>query len=376
MWRWVSLIVAIVGISAAIPLVVNTLPAETDRRGPKHPAPEIPTGPIGKLLIDGAPNHDFGKTSVLTSGKHPFKLKNVGEGDLKIKPGSTSCQCTVVEFDPTQQGKNVKGEIVLKPGESTEINVGWTPKNAGKFQQRVTITTSDPVQPEVTFTITGNAYPPLVTMPEEPVYELPAIDNEKPMTMYLAVSSFDEPSFKITEIRSTAPALLTASHSPLSEKELNELKWKTGYKVEIVLHPSSELGSFSDMLTIKTDHSGQNELQVPVRGRRTGAISAIPEVVRFNADQQNGGHNESLLLVRGHEGTTFEVAEKPANLSVRVDAIAKAQPGEKVQKYKIVADVAAGTPADVIRGDVVLKTNHPKVSLLRIPVQIPVLGGN
>ena len=375
MWRWIGLVVAIVGISAAIPLVVNTLPADKDARGLKYPAVEIPTGPIGKLLIDGEPRFNFGNTSVHTSGKHAFSLKNVGEGNLKIKPGTTSCQCTVVEFDPTLQGENVKGEIVLKPGESTEINVGWTPKSAGKFSQQVTIQTNDPVQPEVVFAITGNAYPPLVTMPEQPVYDVPSVDNEKPLTMYLAVSSFDEPSFKITEMRSTTPSLITASHTPLSENELKELKWKTGYKVEIVLHPTTELGSFNDMLIIKTDHSGENELQVPIRGRRTGAISAIPEVIRFSANQEKGGQNVSLLMVRGHEGTTFEVQDKPQHVNVRIEA-ADPSPGEKVQKFKVFTDVAPGTPADVIRGDIVLKTSHPKVSVVKIPVQIPVLGGN
>lgn len=376
MLRWIGLVVAIVGISAAIPIVVSNLPSDESGRITALPAPDAPTGPVGKLLIEGPAKHDFGKRSVGSKGDQPFTIKNVGAGDLTLKLGEKTCQCTVAEFDPELQGKKAKDQIVLKPQESTTINVSWTAKNPGKFEQGVSLESNDPAQPAVWFRITGHAYPPLVTMPEEPIFEFGELPNDKPMPIYLAVSSFDEPSFKIVDMHSTNPELITATQTPLTETERQELKFDSGYKVEITIHPSKELGLFSDLLTIKTDHSGQNELRVPIRGRRTGQISVVPPQVRFEASVAKGGHNTALLMVRGQAATNFEVESTPENVSVRVEPMTDGDTSEKVKRYRVVMDVPSGMPADVIAGDVVLKTDHPTVSMLKIPVQIPVVGGN
>jgi hypothetical protein len=373
MWRWILLVVAIVGLSAAIPFVLNGLPEESDTSGVPFPSPEVNAGPIGKLLIEGEPQFDLGKTAVHKKGKHEFAVKNVGDGPLSVKPKSTTCQCTVLEFDPKYEGKS---EIVLQPGESTNLTVEWIPKSAGKFEQTVIVQTSDPAQPEVGFMVRGMVYPPLVTMPEQPAFDLPRVLNDEETQIRLAISSLDEPDFKIVEIRSTNPELLTATQSPLTDEEKRELKFPTGYKLDITLHPSVDLGGFAEMLIIKTDHSGENELQVPVRGRRQGAISAVPENLTFPATQTKGGRGESFLLVRGQETTTFEVEKTPPGLQIQIEPVSDAQAGDKVRKYRVVSTVPVGEPADMIEGEVVLKTNHPTVAVLRIPVRIPVTGGN
>src|SRR5262249_6739633 len=160
------------------------------------------------------------------------------------------------------------------------LTLHWAPKSTGKFRQTATLISSDPNQPEFDLVVKGMVYPPLVTMPEEPIINFAQVSNEEEQRLPLAVTSFDEPDFKIIEVVSTNPKVVTAAEpQALSEDERRELKFSGGYRVDIVLHPSEEIGSFNEMLIIKTDHSGENELQVPVQGKRTGAISAIPELV-------------------------------------------------------------------------------------------------
>lgn len=73
------------------------------------------------------------------------------------------------------------------------------------------------------------------------------------------------------------------------------------------------------------------------------------------------------LLVRGGRSTKFEVAYHPEKINVTITPDdTQSQKG----RYKMTVTVPPGTSAGPVDGDIILKTDHPSVSEMKIPVSI------
>ena len=75
-------------------------------------------------------------------------------------------------------------------------------------------------------------------------------------------------------------------------------------------------------------------------------------------------------MVRGGKETHFEVASAPEKL--KIDIVPDDSPGMK-GRYRMTVTVPPGTPSGKIEGEIVLKTDHPQVQELKIPVDLIVL---
>ncbi len=153
MIRWILLAVLVVGISAAIPIVLSALPTDSNGAVVFQPVSER-IGPVGELLVEGKPEYDFGDMAQQSEGKHEWVVKNVGPGDLELNKGSSTCMCTVADFSPDPETGEVHEKIVLKPGEETKITLTWKTKDSnGRFEKSASILSSDPEHPEFWFRI-------------------------------------------------------------------------------------------------------------------------------------------------------------------------------------------------------------------------------
>jgi hypothetical protein len=379
MLRWILLAVAVVVLTAAVPLILSALPADPASLTPVPVANRDASKPLslGKAFIVGEPLHDFGKASTHTQDSHAFTVKNIGTGPLRLLPGTTTCQCTVANFENDKEKKGVE----VPPGQSTTITLKWdTKEKAGPFEQIVSVQSSDPASPELFFTIKGQVSPAIVTMPQDPTFDVASIDNDKPLEIRLAMTSLDRPDFKVTGITSSRPESLDARTEPLTDEEKAQLSqnpngfpFTTGHKLLIDVKPSESLGRFAEEIVVATDHPKQPELRVSVSGRRVGPISSVPESVRIEGRSSAGGKGSALLFVREHDTTRFEVAEKPEGLSVAIEP-ASASADARSKRYRIAFTIEPGTPAGVLQGDLVLTTDHPRAHTVRIPVTAVVLG--
>jgi hypothetical protein len=370
MLRWIILVLAIVGVSAAVPFIVSMQPGEAKGGGVRHPVSEaVNQGTTGKAYIDGKTLHEFGHMAQFAKGKHEFVVKNVGEATLELRPGSSTCQCTVANFEQNKKA------LELEPGGSTTITVTWdTKETSGNFEKMVSIQTSDPAQPEIWFTVKGKVSPAIITVPPDLTLNFLNIENDRAETARVAMSSLDRPDFKILRLTSTRPELFVPTSRELTSEEKVELGFASGHRVDIEIKPSSEVGTFAEEVVVITDHPDRQEVRIPVRGKRIGAISAAPESLRIEADSSSGGSRSAVLFVRGQESTRFEVAEKPEGLEVKIDPIEGAGSDVKVKRYRMTLAIPPGTPPSVIKGQVVLKTDHPSVEKLQLPVSAVVLG--
>src|SRR6185312_12232994 len=119
---------------------------------------------------------------------------------------------------------------------------------------------------------------------------------------------------------------------------------------------------------VHTDHPKQSEVKISVGGFVFGPISVTPERVRMtNVVGTEGASRDLILVVSGGKPTEFKVAEKPAKVDVSVE---RDDTATLKGRYRMTVKVPPGTAAGEVHGDILLKTDHPTVHELKIPVDI------
>jgi len=369
MLRWIVLAVVVVALTAAATFVVQYVP--DSGADPSFPVAEATAGPHSKVEITDPLTYEFGVMSQHDGGKHAWQIKNAGEAKLELwLDGKPTCHCTIAEFETAgkaEEGTPAK-KVVLEPGKSTTINLRWETREwkEGKYAQSATFGTNDPTRPTFTVAVKGIVHPPIIVVPPQMI-SLPSVSTEDSTKTKIAVFSIDRPETKITKIATSRPAFIVAKAVPLDANEAKVFNVKNGYRVEVEIKPGMPIGQFHDEIVIQFDHPHQNEQKVSVGGSVTGPISAVPPMVRIlNVTSRLGVTKDIALLVRGATATKFEVARKPDPLEVAID------PDESNTKgrYRMRVTVPKGTAAGRIEGVIILKTDHPKVRELKIPVDI------
>jgi hypothetical protein len=117
---------------------------------------DLPTG-LARAELKGDNSHDFGMMPPGSEGEHVFVVKNVGEEELTLRLGATTCKCTLGELDRES----------LAPGEETEIKLSWTVKpGETEFAQSAQLITNDPVNVVIQLEIIGKVISDVEVVPE------------------------------------------------------------------------------------------------------------------------------------------------------------------------------------------------------------------
>lgn len=365
MKRWLLLALLVIGLSAGATFFSSTM--STGDFDLRPTARSVDDGPFGKAVLDpGAPVYNFGTMPYMDSGVKTWIVRNEGKGDLTLTKGTSTCMCTIANIAEGEKS-------VLKPGEKTKINLTWETKSKGHFQKSATIVVgNDPDVEELQFVVEGTVEAALVTIPAEPDIDLGSLPNDGGRMVPVALSSPDRPELKIESVKVGNPDRIKVTTRPLKDDERKYLKMGPGYKIEIEVTPGKELGSFADEVVVTTDHPLQKDLTLTVSGRIVGPISVVPEQLRaHDISSSAGGTLVASVWVRGDSETNFTVGSKPEALKVAVAADdAKLLATDKGRRYHLTVTVPPGTPAGQIRGEIVLKTDHPRADLVKIPVDI------
>src|SRR5262249_41451599 len=105
---------------------------------------------------------DFGYVERDNKVRHVFRITNVGDGELALKPGTTTCTaCTIAELAKTK----------VPPGETSDVIVEYTPSvSKPRFTQIATILTNDPREQRVELEIRGTVTSKYRVMPSSIVF--------------------------------------------------------------------------------------------------------------------------------------------------------------------------------------------------------------
>ena len=292
---------------------------------------------------------------------------------LEMRMLSSTCSCTIAKL-ATKEGEEAK-TVTVKPKESTTIDLEWETRQpqTPDYAKSATIGTNDPTRPTFTLNVKGKVFPPLVVYPPEMIV-LNAMSNEETTKSTVAVFSMDRPETKVTKLSTSRPALIIAKQTPLTDDDRKHLHVKTGgQRIDIEIKPGMPLGRFQDELVIETDHPLQQQVKVSITGNAVGPIGVIPERVRMtDVNSRAGGTLNMTILVRGNRPTTFEVVEKPEQIDVKITPFDEAN---HKGGYRLSVIVPPGTPPGAVEGEIVIKTDHPRASEIRLPVRILITRG-
>ena len=364
MLRWIILAFGLIVLSAAAMFIYQT-PSEPVPE-PSAESHERPSdGPPPKLEIVGDKAHQFNAMVVGAKGSHTWEFKNVGRGPLEVWLEETTCSCTVATLK-SAEGERIR-KITIEPGKSAPIEVGWDGRKPGRFGQAATIGTTDPDNRSVTLTILGTIVAPVEVRPSETI-TLPDAQPEEARSTNLAIVSIDRPELKLVKVASTKPEAIAAEVKPMAPKDLERLKVKSGYDVAVKVKPGLPAGRFSEEILVETDHPSRPSLKVTIVGNTVGPISVLPPRIRMpSVANLVGGSQDLALIVRGNRETHFEVASKPEKLKI---SITREDKPDAQGRYRLTVTVPPRTAPGLVDDPIVLKTDHPKVKELRIPVSI------
>lgn len=361
MLRWTVLIVVVVAFTGVLTFLSVNAPVET---GTTVPAVVIPEGPHPRVEVPEPLTHEFGAMPQLTTGTHTWEFKNLGDADLELWFESSTCSCTVAKLKNGDEKKT----LVVKPKESTTIDLEWQTKTfSNEYTKGATIGTNDPVRPSVSIGVHGTVHPPVVIYPGETI-AFNTVSNDEPHHAKFVVFSKDRPELKLKKLITSRPDYMTVTWKPLTAEEAKHIKVKAGYQVDVEVKAGMPIGRFQDELLIETDHPLKPEVKATLTGNITGPIRVIPErLTMTSVSSSQGASRDMTLLVRAGRPTKFTVADLPKN--VQVDITPDDTPTQK-GRYKMTVTVPAGSSAGPVDGDIVLKTDYPSASEMKIPVTI------
>ena len=209
MLRLISLAAVVVAWCAATFMSLNATVLEP--RGFRH---STPSGPLPKVEVPGPLTYEFGTMSQLTTGKHAWEFKNLGDADLELWFESSTCSCTVAKLK-TEEGEEKK-KLVVQPHRSTMIDLEWQTKEFhDEYTKGAVIGTNDPSRPTVSINVHGKVHAPVIVFPPEMI-TFDSVSNEERQSAKFACFSADRPETKVLKVTTSRPEFFVITLDPLA----------------------------------------------------------------------------------------------------------------------------------------------------------------
>lgn len=335
--------------------------------------PEVVTsGPLPQVVVE-EDKFEFGVMEVGQEQIHTFTIRNAGKGKLVLKKGKTSCKCTI--------SKLTKGEVA--PGASVDIELSWRPEETSeRFRQVAKIFTNDPKKPEFELSITGTVTDRIEI--ETDSWRISAITSDEPISVETRVFSKILDDFNVLGVTCDHDSI-TGAATPLTAQQLSELKAKSGYLIKVRVDPKELDIQFREKVVVRTDVADKATFTLFVEGIRQGPLRIIASGARYraetrmiNIDKFPAGEGKKIVLsmfVERFNEEGFQISDLSYDAKViKVDIAEDTKlRSKRRQRFELTIEVPAGRPPTTRIGanrmEIVLKTNHPKLSELRLRLE-------
>jgi len=359
---------------------------------------------IGELVPSGRPAaadapqvevahtvHAFGTIGTGETGSHRFELRNVGGGPLTLRKGSSSCSCTVSDFD-TNSAAGGDPHRVVPPDEGTFVTVQWTGKPpGGPFRQQVTVLTDDPRRPEIAFVVEGTVLPSWKAVP--PMIALPRLTASAVERASSTIYTFGEEPPTVTGLEVDHPQaarFFSLASTPLSLEELQSEPGATGgFRIDVSINPGLPLGQLRQRITARFTMPQEVTAELPLQGSVGGDLvlagpgwDSSRESLRLgNVSSRTGSRTTLFLTAKGphRDAVRPRVVEVvPDVLEVTVGEGKPIGSGAVVRIPVEIVIPAGSRPVNHIcseqapAGRILLETGHPDSPALSIPVCVAI----
>ena len=268
---WVAAVAAVAGVAIgasgaflqrSTPWTVGDLRVTS---APSGPAPQVETAET---------RHAFGTLGTGGSGSHEFVVRNAGDGPLTLRKGTTSCTCTVSDFEAIEGG-SADGTRVVSPGGETKIRVQWKGKPpGGPFRQQATILTDDPRRPEVVFTVEGTVVPTWKAIPD--LLAVPRLAASSGERVTSDVFTYGTESPAVTEVALDDPKFaqsVSFATAPLSAEEVAAETGATGgFRLTVDLKPGLPIGPLKRTVRVSFTMPEPLVAEIPLEGTVGGDL--------------------------------------------------------------------------------------------------------
>ncbi|MDG2222777.1 MAG: DUF1573 domain-containing protein [Rubripirellula sp.] len=212
-----------------------------------------------RVEVIGDITHDFGVMSPNTDGEHVFKIKNIGEDDLTLRLGATTCKCTLGEL------KN----STLAPGEESDIKLSWTVKSGQtEFNQTAQVITNDPYQVVLSFEIEGKVVEDLEVVPE--TWTFGEVATGEPIELSGTIYNFMDQDIKPTDLSFSSQEMTDLStfevepFIPTDEADGSRKIARQAFRVKIKIDAGMRQGAVSQNFVFGFRKLDENGEEVPV----------------------------------------------------------------------------------------------------------------
>jgi hypothetical protein len=247
-------------------------------------------GLYGSVQLIGEPRYDFGVMAPGSEGEHLFKVKNVGQKELNLRIGASTCKCTVGDLNKSS----------LQPGEETDVKLSWTVKQGVReFTQSAQLITTDPNHPAVTLQITGKVVGDFEYVPD--VWTFNEVATGEFFEIVGEIYNYTDKKIETGALSFSNDKLTKLAEfdvQPIPESEFKDTRETAieGFRVKVKVAPGLRQGAISQNLLLPfawidredseeantetkaddpTEPSDQMTLAIPTRGRIVGSISMI-----------------------------------------------------------------------------------------------------
>jgi hypothetical protein len=344
-----------------------------------------PQGQGPKVVVEGGEIFDFGTMDRGSSGKHDFVFRNAGNEPLVLTMGETTCKCTAMSSGG--KAMKAKDQETIPPGGSFTVTLEWGIKVTEKsFSQSAEFTTNDPRRETVRLLIHGRTVNAIEPADERLVF--PNISANAGAVADMFIYSHRDQELKILKHEWTnadSKEFLDVAFLPLPDGEAAKRGARGGVRMRVAVKPGLRLGKTLQHITLSTNYEGIENLVIPVEINVVGDITLMGPKVRpgtttvvlGTVDQKEGLTHTVYLLVKGphRDQTAPEIVEVVPSDSLRATLGEPLTDSPTVKRIPITLKIPKGAlrgnflgTSDSKTGRIVLKTNHPQVKEIVIPV--------
>jgi thiol-disulfide isomerase/thioredoxin len=317
--------------------IVETAPVPSgDVKGPKP------------IITVEEPIHDFGVVWVGPTLNHSFVVKNTGDAPLQITKVKPSCGCTIAGAYPR----------AIAPGESGEFPFAvQSTKLHSRFSKFITISSNDPVTPEMRLQIRGEIKQYVDVTPahanfgrivgDDPQERLLNIQNNTDKPLNLELLKENDGGFKFD----------------LITKEEGQR-----YELRVRAEPPFDAGMLKADAILSTNIDEQKTIQINARAVVPERLDIQPQSILV-ADRPG----DTRGLTRVIRFTNY--GEQPVNLveATADDPQIKLTTNERTpgKSYTVLVELPPGYEPPAGGRKITLKTNDTRKPFVEIPVLSP-----
>ena len=365
--RGVALLAALVVIAAVVAYALNApkgTPSESGpvagsnpplptafappQQPPSAPASTVSTNVSGARIQFATPTYDFGKINGGEVVKYAYVFTNVGNALLQISNVQASCGCTTAG-DWSRQ---------VEPRKTGSIPIVFTSHNfSGPVSKSITVTCNDKRQPVVGLQIKGTIWWPIEVTPKVAILSITA-ESPSNSTIVRITNHVDQPLVLSRPI----------SNHPAFGVELQTNQPGKEFALIVSTAPPAPTSNVFGQITLNTSSTNMPVINVTVWANVQPVLMVMPTQINLPSAPLTNAI-VSTISIRNNGTNALVLSDPSVNAKGVGVHLSELQPG---RFFALAASFPAGfeiAPGEKVELNV--KSNHPKLPLIQVPVLQP-----